>query len=443
MLSKRLQSLLFSMWFIGMIVAGCGDNGGGGSTRVDGGLDARGSTGGSISGPGIDGAGLQAGSGGAGAMAADGASAMGGGGGTDGTPSADGGPDAPATGGASGGAAIDGGPDATAVGGTGGNSLADGGPDAPATGGAGGAITADGSNVADGRGIILDADIRGSGGSGDVNDLESSSRGSDGAACPAITSATLGAKITMSVSWPASSGRTQAGSGTADLWLFVSPTSLSDTNLSGNARMCNLALPDTQLATAVAPYMGGTTLQIQIPPSVWDQTPSFPGIATQSGWGPPNTFAVLPVLVVYGLSLPDAGAYDWPSSASGFPQGSVANPLIATPLNGTINGVSYTYPPIEASRSPAKADQVSIVTRVQVSLNGHYTSCTEQSGAANVMLFDNHVVGCHVAGGSACTSAQADFLDSNRTVYTVNSATFVAKVMPSTAACADVLSALP
>ena len=61
--------------------------------------------------------------------------------------------------------------------------------------------------------------------------------------------------------------------------------------------------------------------------------------------------------------------------------------------------------------------------------------------------FDNHVVGCHIKGGSTCTTdaanTQADFLDQNRTVYAPASATFVAQVLDSTATCADALSALP
>jgi hypothetical protein len=64
-----------------------------------------------------------------------------------------------------------------------------------------------------------------------------------------------------------------------------------------------------------------------------------------------------------------------------------------------------------------------------------------------VTLFDNHVVGCHINGGSACTTGaantQADFIDQNRTIYKPGTATFAAQALASGGTCADALSALP
>jgi hypothetical protein len=64
-----------------------------------------------------------------------------------------------------------------------------------------------------------------------------------------------------------------------------------------------------------------------------------------------------------------------------------------------------------------------------------------------VTEFDNHVIGCHINNGSACTTnaanTQADFLDQNRTVYTPGTAMFVAKSLADSATCADVLTAVP
>ena len=63
------------------------------------------------------------------------------------------------------------------------------------------------------------------------------------------------------------------------------------------------------------------------------------------------------------------------------------------------------------------ADKVYIVSRNRFSLAGVRTDCQKGSGKASITLFDNHVVGCHIAGGSACTSAQVQFLDQSRPVY--------------------------
>jgi hypothetical protein len=109
--------------------------------------------------------------------------------------------------------------------------------------------------------------------------------------------------------------------------------------------------------------------------------------------------------------------------------------------------VKYTYPPVNALGS-AVADRVDVVSRNEMALNGTWKSCTDLAGTADVKLFDNHVVGCHVSGGSECTTgstqSQAGFLDSNRTIYAVgNGVTFAGKALSSTATCADVLTALP
>ena len=71
------------------------------------------------------------------------------------------------------------------------------------------------------------------------------------------------------------------------------------------------------------------------------------------------------------------------------------------------------------------------------------TSCDEASGTTTVMHFDNHVVGCHINGKGECTSAQADFVDTNRTVFQVLSATIKTRIVPDAATCADVRAALP
>ncbi len=224
---------------------------------------------------------------------------------------------------------------------------------------------------------------------------------------------------------------------------------MSGSTLTGTGQTCNIALPDIQLSSTIALILGATSVQIQIPPAVWAQTTTFPMTATQTGWGPTGTFVTGATLSSYGFSLPaamNAAPYAWPATSWTLPQGSVTSPLVAAPLNGTVNGVKYTYPPVDGLAT-AKADQVDIVSRNEIALNGTWSSCSEQSGTASVSLFDNHVVGCHLSGGSTCTTgstgSQAGFLDSNRTVYTVGMATFTAKTVTGTATCADVLQTVP
>jgi hypothetical protein len=69
--------------------------------------------------------------------------------------------------------------------------------------------------------------------------------------------------------------------------------------------------------------------------------------------------------------------------------------------------------------------------------------CDEASGTATFMHFDNHVIGCHVSGGNACSPAEVKFIDDNRTIYSVTGATAQTKVVANGATCADVRAALP
>jgi hypothetical protein len=60
-----------------------------------------------------------------------------------------------------------------------------------------------------------------------------------------------------------------------------------------------------------------------------------------------------------------------------------------------------------------------------------------------VTQFDNHIIGCHIQGGGECDTTQRNFVDSNRTVYKVTSATFTSKRIPLDATCAAVRAAAP
>ena len=101
----------------------------------------------------------------------------------------------------------------------------------------------------------------------------------------------------------------------------------------------------------------------------------------------------------------------------------------------------YVNPPV--SITGARADRLYVANRTQIDLKGTFTSCTEHSGEAKAKYFDNHVVGCHVAGGGDCTANQVKFEDDNRTAYTIAGGSYVAKIVADNASCSDVRNALP
>jgi hypothetical protein len=229
-------------------------------------------------------------------------------------------------------------------------------------------------------------------------------------------------------------------------------------SFTGVSQTCGLSLPDLTLNGLGSIAAGGGKVLIQIPPTVWAKSsmPTYASTGSQTGWGPPNTFKIDPTLAMIGLKMPastDAATFMWPSSSWNFPSGTTF-PDDDTDMNPGItaspaNGMGYVLPPtaIGLIGSAPSADQVYLATRTQMTLSGNWTSCTDLSGSAMVTEFDNHVVGCHIHGGSTCTTnaanTQADFLDQNRTVYTPGMATFTAKTLSDGAGCSDVLSAVP
>ncbi len=278
-----------------------------------------------------------------------------------------------------------------------------------------------------------------------------------GGLCPSDTNLALAVHVSFPVTWPATTAA-GASSGTQTAHIrWLSKYSVDGTKLNGTQQTCSLSLPDVQLNAIGVIAAGGSKIQIEIPTSVWavSSMPKFSGEATMSGWDPGGSFSFSPGLGLVGLALPssvDAATMKWPSSSWNFPAGTTFSDgdgdskpgITATPLNG--NG--YVYPPVQVGLgglAPA-ADKVYIVSRNRIGLSGKWTSCNELSGTATVALFDNHVVGCHVRGGSECTTdavnTQADFLDQNRTVYTPGTASFTAKKLPNDATCSDVLAAL-
>jgi hypothetical protein len=267
----------------------------------------------------------------------------------------------------------------------------------------------------------------------------------------------LGVHISFPVTWPASTA-SATGTGTAQIWLLSNATSsgTGDLVFSGTTRSCGTTLPDIDLNAIGAAAVCAPTLtcpskvQIQILPSTFDKiTRTFAVTGSQTSWNPGGTLTTMPALGLLGLSATSTfqtPGTAWPAYCANncTPDGAFTaaevtdddgdgNPgITANPLNNS----SYTLPPtsVTAFTVPPLADQVYIVSRNQLSITGmRMTDCNHGSGTATITLFDNHVVGCHIASpAAACTSAQVSFLDQNRTIYGPNANDVASQSMPIT-----------
>jgi hypothetical protein len=239
----------------------------------------------------------------------------------------------------------------------------------------------------------------------------------------------------MNVTWPGTIGVNQ-GSGVVHIW---TKTKWSENGNSATleSMSCGSVLPEIQATT----LGGGKKILPEIPNAAWDNAnmPKFMGSATKSG----STVTVNPGVALVGLTMANPSG-DWPEKGSDVTgvdhDGDGPKGITAIPKDGGAYG-----PPPVAALSSNKADKLYLATRNVMTLTStNTTECPDTwSGTANVTKFDSHVIGCHVKGGGECTASQAKFVDDNRTVYTVGSATFTAKIVPDNATCADVRAALP
>jgi hypothetical protein len=230
-----------------------------------------------------------------------------------------------------------------------------------------------------------------------------------------------------------------AGSGQVHVWGKVVFT--ADGNaLSGTLQACGITLPPTSLNA----LGGGGLVQIDVPTSAWDApgAPRFQLAGTQTGWNVGSTLSYSYAALV-GFTMTDGATAAWPSSYTGITMTNDADGdsnvgLTAIPRGGA----GYTLPPTSIVQT-SRADELYIVVRQVTSAMLTRTACDETSGSATIAHLDNHVIGCHVSGGADCMASEIDFIDKNRTVYEITGATAETKIVPETATCADVRSALP
>jgi hypothetical protein len=222
-------------------------------------------------------------------------------------------------------------------------------------------------------------------------------------------------------------------------------TIVSGNELQLALRVCGAILPEASLSAAgKLAAGGGEKLLIQVPDSVWDA----PGIPVVMATGTHAGFEVgselgHSSLLLLGATLSDPTG-SWPQS------GSEAQAIDVEP-DGALgyttvprNSGGYVLPPVAIGLgSGPAAEKVYLVSRHGMDPGGSWTSCDAHSGSVDVSAFDTHVVGCRIEGGSECTAAQAAFVDDNRMLYSVSSASYEAKVIAGGSSCADVRAALP
>jgi hypothetical protein len=262
--------------------------------------------------------------------------------------------------------------------------------------------------------------------------------GSSGS-CPALTSATMAVHMIISVTWPATLG-TSGGSGKFHIWSMDKLT-VSGNNLTGHSIPCGNTVPELSLTSIV----GGGKVEIEVPMSFWDVQPplEFALSGTTSGWASGGSITQTGDADLVGLTMSDPNAA-WPSSYTSVTAADVDKDgrpgLLGIPKTSS----GYVNPPVSiVGALGSRADKVDLASRTAIDLDGAFTSCTEHSGKATAKHLDNHVVGCHLAGGADCSAAQVKFLDDNRTVYVISGGTYVAKMVSDNTTCADVRAALP
>jgi hypothetical protein len=209
------------------------------------------------------------------------------------------------------------------------------------------------------------------------------------------------------------------------LWSRAEVTA-SGNDLQLAMRVCGAILPESSLSAAgKLATGGGEKLLIEVPDSIWDA----PGIPVVMATGTHAGFEVGSAighssLLLLGATLSDpTGAWPEPGSETQAIDVEADGALGYTTVPRNSGG--YVLPPVAIGLgSGPAAEKVYLVSRHGMDPSGSWTSCDAHSGSVDVSAFDTHVVGCRIEGGGECTAAQAAFIDDNRMLYDVSSATY-------------------
>jgi hypothetical protein len=322
----------------------------------------------------------------------------------------------------------------------------------------GGADSGDASSSSSGGGDGGDAgsssdggDASSSSGGGDGGDASSSDGGDSAADTGTICNLTgsWALKVDIQVTWPATT-ILGAGSGTVHLWGLVQGTQSGDT-IPGTILPCGIVLPDFNGPSIINPV---PTFGVTFPNSLFDGTYLTATSATVnvSSSSPGATFTSPSEANLIGITFANPATAAWPNYATAQTDavdvvGTIPGVTATSKVGQTTENDAGTYSPIPVGVFGPYADQLYMVLRSVVALNGTLTSCTQASGNASVSHLEDHTIGCHLAAGGTCTSTgalnQASFVDSNSPAFVVSSATFQAQLLTNASTCPNVRAALP
>jgi hypothetical protein len=245
--------------------------------------------------------------------------------------------------------------------------------------------------------------------------------------------------LTLNVTWRpvlAANGSPSTGAVPPIYIWTLSHYTINGSAITGTTRTCGNQAPPLALNATGAVAIGVPTTTIvnvldQTPTTtVWDhdtRTAATTGIL--GGWNVGSSMTNNPTTSIAGLaatSMYSDPATAWPQSGMTIPVSDLVdddmdgNPGITEyPLNDI--SANYYLPATElggtGAAPPTLADKLYVVSRTEVSFYGVSTSCTEATGTVSVPEYNVHVIGCHDQGGSDCTAAEWEFVDSNVTVY--------------------------
>jgi hypothetical protein len=248
---------------------------------------------------------------------------------------------------------------------------------------------------------------------------------------------TYAIRIDAAVTWP--SGVISGGSGMSVLWSRFTGTQ-SGNNLVGTLQPCGFTLPDFALAAPSELY------QLTLPNTLFDHIPPYiPAVPTTfsspSGFVLGAAFSLPMIAFQVGANLSNPASDPWPSVGA-LPTVDMDADGKAGVTGNYTSGGGYTYPRAN-TLGTARSDRGYTASRFALAGSGSTTSCGELNSSVNFSKFDSHIVGCHISGGSDCTTVQRDQLDSGRPVFAPTSATLRAVKVAAGATCTQVRAALP
>jgi hypothetical protein len=280
----------------------------------------------------------------------------------------------------------------------------------------------------------------------DAADAGGGGGGSDGGGsgeCPVQAMGTAGTHITVHVSWSATTG-VKAGTGQLHLWTRSAMT-FAGNQVTAVVSPCGSDVPEVDRSD----LLGGGKVKLEIPPTVWEapSMPTFMARGQISGFDPGATVSMDAVASMVGATMADPMNDSWP--VSGQQLDAVDHDDSGEPgITSTPRGdPPYSLPPVDLIGAllpdGERADRLHVATRSVIQLSGTRTTCDQAAGSATISKFDTHVVGCHLASGGECSTAQANFVDENRMIYQIVDASYVMTKVADDASCADVRGALP